>query len=140
MKKKLWIPVIAILLLLGAVYAFVMSQPRQVFDEKTSWEIYRVEVYENGSKKDITGDVEKWALLQESLLLMERSRLRTGFSPVSNDDVCYQISGICDGRTLHILLSEDPKLCVVYEDSIKGGWRIHRAEHILNIVDLLCAM
>ena len=140
MKKKLWIPVTAVFLLLGVVYALVMSQPRNVFDEGASWEIYRVESYENGVKKDITREVKNLPLLSESLRLTECSRLRTGFAPVSGNDVCYEISGTCDGGTLHILLSEDPELCMVYEDGSRGGWRIRRAETVLAIVDWLCRM
>lgn len=140
MKKKLWIPVIVALLLLGAVCAHVMSQPRDVFDGDAVWEIYRVEVYENGAKRDITAEVKNLPLLAESLRLTERSRLRTDIAPVAGSDVRYEISGTCDGQTLHILLSEKAELCVVYEDGSKGGWRICRADEVLTIVDLLCTM
>ena len=140
MKKKLWIPVLAILLLLGAVCALVMSQPRDVLEEDAVWELYRVEAYENGVKKDITAEVKNPALLAESLRLIRCSRLRTDFAPFAADDVRYEISGTCDGQTLHILLSEDPKLCVVYEDGGKGGWRIQQAETVLAVVELLCTM
>ena len=140
MKKKLWIPVIAVLLLLGAVCAHVVSQPRQVFAKNAVWEIYSVETYENGGKKDITQDVKNPELLAESLRLMECSRLRTGFAPYATKDVRYEISGMCDGRPLRLLLSNDPRLCVVYEDAGKGGWRICRAADVLAIVELLCTM
>ena len=140
MKKKLWVLGIAVLLLLSAVCAYVVSQPRYVFAEGAGWEIYSVEVYENGGKKDISQDVKNPELLAESLRLMECSRLRTGFAPYATKDVRYEISGMCDGQPLRLLLSDDPKLCVVYEDSSKGGWRIHRAESVLAIVELLCTM
>ena len=140
MKKKLWIPVLAILLLLGAVCVHAVSRPRDVFDEDAVWEIYRVEVYENGVKRDITADVKNLPLLTESLLLMERSGSRTDFAPVSAADVRYEISGTCNGQPLHILLSERAELCVVYEDGSKGGWKIRQAEQVLAIVDLLCTM
>ena len=139
MKKKLWIPVVA-LLLLGIVCTLVLSQPRNVFDEGDTLEIYRVAAYRDGSKEDITQQVKNPELLAESLLLMETARLRTSFAPFANEDVRYEISGTCGDRTMHILLSDDPKLCVVYEDGDKGGWQICRAEHILAIVDTLCTM
>ena len=140
MKKKLWIPVLAVLLLLGAVCALVMSQPRDVLEEDAVWELYRVEAYENGVKKDITAEVKNLPLLSESLRLTQCSRLRTDFAPVAGNDVRYEISGTCDGQTLHILLSEKAELCVVYEDGGKGGWRIQRAETVLAVVELLCTM
>ncbi len=140
MKKKLWIPVLAALLLLGVVCAVVVSQPRNVLEEDAVWEIYRVEAYENGVKKDITTEVKNLPLLAESLRLTQCSRLRTDFAPVDGNDVRYEISGTCDGQPLHILLSEKAELCVVYEDGSKGGWRIHRAESVLAIVELLCTM
>ena len=140
MKKMLWIPVLLLLLLLGAVYALVVSQPRDVFEEDAVWELYRVEIYENGVKRDITAEVKNLPLLSESLRLTECSRLRTDFAPFATADVRYEISGTCDGQPLHILLSEKPELCVVYEDGGKGGWQIRRAETVLAIVDMLCAM
>ncbi len=140
MKKKLWIPVLAVLLLLGAVCALVMSQPRNVVEEDAEWAIYRVEAYENGVKKDITAEVKNLPLLAESLRLTQCSRLRTDFAPFAADDVRYEISGTCDGQTLHILLSEKAELCVVYEDGGKGGWRIQQAGTVLAMVELLCTM
>ena len=140
MKKQLWIPVIAVCALLGVVYALVLSHPRNVFDEGTSWEVYRVEIYENGVKKDITAEVKNLPLLAESLRLTQCSRLRTDFAPFAAADVRYEISGTCDGQTLHILLSDNPKLCVVYEDGGKGGWRIQQAGTVLAMVELLCTM
>ena len=140
MKKKLWIPVLAALLLLGVVYAVVVSQPRNVLEEDAVWEIYRVEAYENGVKKDITAEVKNLPLLAESLRLTQCSRLRTDFAPFAAADVRYEISGMCDGQTLHILLSEKAELCVVYEDGGKGGWQIQQAGTVLAVVELLCTM
>ena len=140
MKKKLWIPVLAALLLLGVVYAVVVSQPRNVLEEDAVWEIYRVEAYENGVKKDITAEVKNLPLLAESLRLTQCSRLRTDFAPFAAADVRYEISGMCDGQTLHILLSEKAELCVVYEDGGKGGWQIRQAGTVLAMVELLCTM
>ena len=140
MKKKLWIPVLAALLLLGVVCAAVVSQPRNVLEEDAVWEIYRVEIYENGVKRDITAEVKNTELLAESLRLTQCSRLRTDFAPFAAADVRYEISGTCDGQPLHILLSDDPKLCVVYEDGGKGGWQIQQAGTVLAVVELLCTM
>ena len=140
MKKKLWIPVLAALLLLGVVCTVVVSQPRNVLEEDAVWELYRVEAYENGVKKDITAEVKNLPLLAESLRLTQCSRLRTDFAPVAAADVRYEISGTCDGQTLHILLSEKAALCVVYEDGGKGGWQIRQAGTVLAMVELLCTM
>ena len=140
MKKKLWIPVLAALLLLGVVCTVVVSQPRNVLEEDAVWEIYRVEAYENGVKKDITAEVKNLPLLVESLRLTQCSRLRTDFAPFAAADVRYEISGTCDGQPLHILLSEKAELCVVYEDGGKGGWRIQQAGRVLAMVELLCTM
>ena len=135
-----WIGIGWLLVLLGVVCAVVVSQPRNVLEEDAVWEIYRVEAYENGVKRDITADVKNLPLLAESLRLTQCSRLRTDFAPFAAADVRYEISGTCDGQTLHILLSDAPKLCVVYEDGGEGGWQIRQAGTVLAMVELLCTM
>lgn len=133
MKKKYWISVVAIGLVL--LLLFLNLVPYHPFDEKDDIVIDSVSQNFDGAlyQVDITDqiDVEK---LESYLLLMKTKRLREHSVRHVAADVTYYIDGICNGNPMHIIVGPADENWV-YESADRGGYRIQNPEVWLQLIE-----
>lgn len=132
MKKKYWISVVAIGLVL---LLFLHLVPYHPFDEKDDIVIDSVSQNFDGAlyQVDITDqiDVEK---LEFYLLLMKTKRLREHSVRHVAADVTYYIDGNCNGNPMHIIVGPADENWV-YESADRGGYRIQNPEVWLQLIE-----
>ena len=130
-KKSKWILACVVIVILVA--AFILFVPRHFFDEDHEITVQRVMLIDsNGLETDITDTIEV-ERLEFCLYLMQGSRYRSDFSPYQLTDTQYEISGRYQDKPFHILLGNSG-VNYLYESADKGGYKIKHADAWLSIL------
>nr|WP_122012173.1 hypothetical protein [Maliibacterium massiliense] len=138
MKKTGRLVIIALVLLLAAACALLISTPQTFFHESGEKKaaLHRVTyIAPDGTYEDMTArvDLDELGYL---LSLMKGSRYRKSFAPYPLQDVRYELDGICAGRPFHIVLG-DADVNYLYESADQGGYRIQNSAVWLRMMEML---